>query len=130
MGLHRLLDGLEEAVVGAYAGRFIRHEIARSLMAARRTSVSGIAEGWSDMQEGRRHCQSSKRSSLSTRHRRLRKSQIPTTKFQRPEPCLITDCNQCSAFSPRYSFGIRHSCFVIPNTRRGGATRHPARFVV
>jgi hypothetical protein len=31
--LHRLLDGLEEAVVGAYAGRFIRHEIARSMEA-------------------------------------------------------------------------------------------------
>src|SRR5204863_6879347 len=31
--LHRLLDGLEEAVVGAYAGRVIRHEIARSMEA-------------------------------------------------------------------------------------------------
>lgn len=29
--LCRLLDGLEEAVVGAYAGRFIRYEIARSM---------------------------------------------------------------------------------------------------
>ena len=31
--LHRLLHGLEEAVVGAYAGRFIRHEIASSMEA-------------------------------------------------------------------------------------------------
>src|SRR6266446_6348053 len=31
--LCRLLDGLEEAVVGAYAGRFFRHEIARSMEA-------------------------------------------------------------------------------------------------
>ena len=29
--LHRFLDGLEEAVVGAQAGRFIRHEIARAM---------------------------------------------------------------------------------------------------
>jgi hypothetical protein len=29
--LHWFLDGLEEAVVGAYTGRFIRHEIARSV---------------------------------------------------------------------------------------------------
>src|ERR671919_367567 len=29
--LHRLLDGLEETVVGAYAGRFIRDEIPRSM---------------------------------------------------------------------------------------------------
>ena len=31
--LHRFLDGLEEAVVGAQAGRFIRHEITRSVEA-------------------------------------------------------------------------------------------------
>jgi hypothetical protein len=31
--LHRVLDGLEEAVVRAYAGRFIRHEIPRSMEA-------------------------------------------------------------------------------------------------
>ena len=31
--LHRFFDGLEEAVVGAYAGRFTRHEIARSMEA-------------------------------------------------------------------------------------------------
>ena len=31
--LHRLLDGLEEALGGAYAGRFIGHEITRSMEA-------------------------------------------------------------------------------------------------
>jgi len=31
--LHWLLDGLEEAVVGAHAGRFIRHEITWSMEA-------------------------------------------------------------------------------------------------
>ena len=29
--LHRFFDGLEEAVVGAYTGRLVRHEVARSV---------------------------------------------------------------------------------------------------